>query len=450
MLARLKWDRDRKGVGRWMRETSERMGPLFVKVMQFVSVRGEGLDPEILEELVKLQDSVTPFDSSSYQDLLSNYSVQPGADPIACGSVAAVYKGHMSDGGAVAIKVVRPNLRDSFLQGLNDMQSTCQILKSLHVEGSENISEMLTEMQPVILGETDLNREAQNARAFRDSLERVPWVRVPEVLASGDGWLVMEYIPSVKIDDVENIEDIISARVVSLRFAACFALQIIQNGLFHADLHSGNAGITEDGQLVFYDLGAVIALGDSPRKYMKDLFRAFTTGNAQTVVESLAGMGVLDLSKCRNSRDTRSLIEAVQAVMGQLLQAGNPEDIHAIVKEQQILGRNQSRVFRPRLEFLYLLRNSGMVDAICRKLDPLWDSAELLKSILPNPPMDSALLAAMAREAFVDTPNLVKTLPTSLQSIREKTDVLRDDMKSNSKILYIWLTLVSVWLLTNS
>ncbi|GAQ92699.1 hypothetical protein KFL_010980040 [Klebsormidium nitens] len=165
-----------------------------------------------------------------------------------------------------------------------------------------------------------------------------------------------------------------------------------------------NAGITEEGQLVFYDSEAVIALGDSPRKYMKDLFRAFTTENAQTVVDSLAGMGVLDLSKCRNSRDTRSLTEAVQAVMGQLLQAGNPEGVHAIVKEQKDLRRNQSRVFRPRLEFLYLLRNSGMVDATCRKLDPLWDSAETLKSILPNPPMDSALLAVVWPERSLWTP----------------------------------------------
>ena len=145
-----------------------------------------------------------------------------------------------------------------------------------------------------------------------------------------------------------------------------------------------------------------------------------------------------------------SLVEAVQAVMGQLLQAGNPEDVHQIVKEQKILGRNQSRVFRPKLEFLYLLRNSGMVEAICRKLDPFWDSTELLKTILPNPPMDSALMTAMMREVFVDTPNLVKTLPTSIQTVKEKADTLREDMRSNSRILYVWLAFVSVWLLTNS
>lgn len=297
--------------------------------------------------------------------------------------------------------------------------------------------------------DSDRLREAYNGRAFRESLERLPWVRVPRVIASGDDWLAMEYVPSVKIDDLDNIEDIISARVVSLRFAACFAIQIIQNGLFHGDLHSGNAGVTEDGQLVFYDLGAVIALGDSPRKYMRDLFRAFTTGNAQTVVDSLSGMGVLDLSKCQNSRDSRALIEAVQAVMGQLLQAGNPEDVHTIVREQKILGRSQSRVFRPRLEFLYLLRNSGMVDAICRKLDPFFDSTELLKSILPSPPMDSALMAAMMREVMVDTPNLVKTLPTSIQSVKEKTDTLREDMRSNSRILYVWLALVSQYVVAH-
>lgn len=361
MLARLKWDKDQRGVGRWMRETFEAMGPLFVKVMQFVSVRGEGLDPEILEELVNLRDSVNPFDCSEYRGLLATFGILPDEPPIACGSVAAVFRGRTQEGQDVAVKVVRPNLKELFSQGLDDMQSTCRMLRGLRVQQSENISEMLMEMRPVILGETDLNKEAENARAFYRWVEHLPWVRVPEIIASGESWLAMEYIPSVKIDDVLGIGRILPARVVSLRLAACFALQIIQNGLFHADLHSGNAGVTEEGHLVFYDMGAVVSLDVSPRNCIKKLFRPFITGDAQSVVDALAGMGVLDLSECRSPKDAQSLTDATCAIIGQLLsQAGNPEDVHTIISEQKILGRNEARVFRPKLEFLYLLRNGGL------------------------------------------------------------------------------------------
>lgn len=79
LLTRVKLDRDRPRVGRWMRTQAEQLGPLFVKMMQLVATRKEGLDEEVLKELQKLQDDVLPFDCSAYEDLLNAYGASSGS-----------------------------------------------------------------------------------------------------------------------------------------------------------------------------------------------------------------------------------------------------------------------------------------------------------------------------------------------------------------------------------
>jgi predicted unusual protein kinase regulating ubiquinone biosynthesis (AarF/ABC1/UbiB family) len=162
-------------------------------------------------------------------------------------------------------------------------------------------------------------------------------------------------------------------RLAALRLSACFVLQIVQHGLFHRDLHSGHARRDRGREpRCLYDLGAVISLGTSPRRYFKDMIKALVTGNAGLVVESLANMGVLDLSNCKSESDKDVLIKATGALMEYLRNkqgqgAGAGMDIHEMFSIKEIFGRNQGRVpvFRPRSEFMYLMRNAGMVDATC-------------------------------------------------------------------------------------
>jgi hypothetical protein len=82
LLARVKLDRNIPRVGRWMRTQAEEFGPLFVKMMQMIAVRGKGLDEKILVKLRKLQDDVLPFDCSAYEDLLNAYGASSHDKPL--------------------------------------------------------------------------------------------------------------------------------------------------------------------------------------------------------------------------------------------------------------------------------------------------------------------------------------------------------------------------------
>jgi predicted unusual protein kinase regulating ubiquinone biosynthesis (AarF/ABC1/UbiB family) len=450
LLYRVKWDRDRPGVGRWMKQEAEEFGPLFVKMMQMVATRGEGLDEEVLIELRKLQDDVQSFDCSEHEDILAAYGASSWDEPIACGSIAAVYKGtDPSNGEEVAVKVKRPGLYEEFSQGLQDSMVTCKLLSTLGVQGSSNIHDMLQEIHPVLLGETDFLREARNAQTFREAMSKVEWVRVPRVIEAHPNSIVMEYIPGEKIDALGPGPRPVAPEVLAIRLSACFMVQLIRTGIFHGDCHSGNISVTEDGSLVFYDLGAMISLGDSPRKYFDKMVTAFLKNDAQLAVDCLAGMGVLDLSNCQEEGDRQLLLRSVDSIMTHIKRLdGNRGNIHTLLQDQKILGRNEKKVFRPTSEFIYLMRNSSMVDAICRKLDPEFDGFDLLMKVLPQNSFSMGMIKEMLQGVASDI-QTIRGVPKALENLTVDTLAMNRKIMAGQKALGVWVAVLSVLMLAS-
>jgi hypothetical protein len=71
-------------------------------------------------------------------------------------------------------------------------------------------------------------------------------------------------------------------------------------------------------------------------------------------------------------------------------------NVHKLLNDQKILGRNKRPVFKPTLEFIYLLRNAGMIDALCRKLDPEFEPFDLLMKVLPADKLNFGMMQQLA------------------------------------------------------
>jgi predicted unusual protein kinase regulating ubiquinone biosynthesis (AarF/ABC1/UbiB family) len=102
------------------------MGTLFLKLGQLLSTRRDLMPPEIIEQLVQLQDKVKPFDSNvaiaqiqdpkhglgqSIGTLFARFDVKP----LAAASIAQVHTAALHDGREVVIKVVRPDIRTTIV-----------------------------------------------------------------------------------------------------------------------------------------------------------------------------------------------------------------------------------------------------------------------------------------------------------------------------------------------
>lgn len=104
----------------------EDMGTLFLKLGQLLSTRRDLVLPEIIEQLVQLQDKVKPFDSDvaiaqiqdqknglgqSIATLFARFDVKP----LAAASIAQVHTAALHDGREVVVKVVRPDIRTTII-----------------------------------------------------------------------------------------------------------------------------------------------------------------------------------------------------------------------------------------------------------------------------------------------------------------------------------------------
>jgi ubiquinone biosynthesis protein len=107
-----------------LKEALEDMGPLAIKLGQLLSTRRDLIPPEVLSQLVLLQDRVKPYDTqlakqriqeslkADVSTLFSRFDEQP----LAAASIAQVHTAALHDGREVVVKVTRPDIRNQILQ----------------------------------------------------------------------------------------------------------------------------------------------------------------------------------------------------------------------------------------------------------------------------------------------------------------------------------------------
>lgn len=159
-----------------LKQALEDMGPLAIKLGQLLSTRRDLIPPEVLAQLVLLQDRVKPYDTqlvkqriqdslkADIRTLFARFDEQP----LAAASIAQVHTAALHDGREVVVKVTRPNIRQQVLQDfeilawLGDwLENRLEAARALH------LTEIIRDYRQIILNELDLSLEAENTRRMR-------------------------------------------------------------------------------------------------------------------------------------------------------------------------------------------------------------------------------------------------------------------------------------------
>ena len=233
-----------------LKEALEDMGPLAIKLGQLLSTRRDLIPPEVLQQLVLLQDRVKPFGSDvaqmriqqSLKADINTLFARFDEQPLAAASIAQVHTAALHDGREVVVKVTRPDIRQQILQDFEILEWLGAALeKRLEAARALHLSEIIQDYRQIILNELDLTLEADNTRRMRHYFTGSSMMYVPEVYMDSKDVMVAERITGVPISDTATIDRLGMDRAdLAEKGLTIFFTQVFRDNFFHADMHPGN------------------------------------------------------------------------------------------------------------------------------------------------------------------------------------------------------------------
>ena len=233
-----------------LKQALEDMGPLAIKLGQLLSTRRDLIPPEVLSQLVLLQDQVKPFDAQvakqriqeSLKADVNTLFARFDEQPLAAASIAQVHTAALHDGREVVVKVTRPDIRVQILQDFEIITWLGQWLESrLEAARALHLTEIIQDYRQIILNELDLTIEADNTRRMRHYFTGSSMMYVPEVYMDSKDVMVAERITGVPISDTATFDRLGMDRAeLAEKGLIIFFTQVFRDNFFHADMHPGN------------------------------------------------------------------------------------------------------------------------------------------------------------------------------------------------------------------
>jgi ubiquinone biosynthesis protein len=293
----------RKLTGRYQAEESahevrtlfETLGGLWIKVGQLVSLRADVIPIEYCRQLSLLQHRSAGFSPALARKMIEAQLGGPieqffsefDDHPFAAASISQVHRGRLKrEDIEVAIKVQRPDVELIFKRDLDLLRGYIALLRRLHVMPHMAWDELMWEIDQIVLEEVDYRYEASNIRRVKKSLKdhKVYVPKVYETYSSKTvltmefihGVLMSEYI-SVRESDPQRLmhwlqENNIKANKLGRRLLFTFLRQMMEDNLFHADLHPGNIVLLRGSRFALIDLGSV---GSMQKQFLQRYLMSF-------------------------------------------------------------------------------------------------------------------------------------------------------------------------------
>lgn len=405
----------RKVLAKWLKETILRLGPTFIKIGQQFSTRVDILAQEYVDQLSELQDQVPPFPSETAVSIvveelggsLDNIFERFDREPIAAASLGQVHRARLN-GQEVVVKVQRPGLKDLFDIDLKNLRVIAEYLQKIDPKSDGAKRDWVAiydECANVLYQEIDYTKEAANAELFASNFKNLDYVKVPSIYweYTTPQVLTMEYVPGIKINRIEALDQLGVDRKRLGRYAVeSYLEQILSHGFFHADPHPGNIAVDDvnGGRLIFYDFGMMGSISPNIREGLLETFYGVYEKDPDKVLQASIQMGILvptgDMTAVRrtaqfflNSFEERLAAQRKEREMAQA-ELGFKKPL---TKEEQkekkkqrlaaigedLLAIAADQPFRFPATFTFVVRAFSVLDGIGKGLDPRFDITEIAK-----------------------------------------------------------------------
>jgi len=393
----------------YLKEGLLRLGPTFIKLGQLLSTRVDILPKEYIQGLASLQDDVPGFPGSKAIEIIEEDLGKPISElfdtfdetPIAAASLGQV---HIATKGneKYAVKVQRQGLKELFDVDLQNLKLLAKILDLADpkFDGADrDWVSIYEESAKLLYREINYNLEAQNAQRFKENFANIEWVKVPDIIWDKVSTRVvtMEFVPGIKINNIEEIERRgIDRQLLAKRSAECYLNQLCRNGFFHCDPHPGNVACDEKfgGRLIYYDFGMMDEFKPNVKSGLVNLIFGIYENDAVETCDALEEMGILREGSDRVSVEkiARFFLNEFSGTInqkeGKWVQELDKEQAKEIRKQRRLkLGQDLLTVgndvpFKFPPTFTFVFRAFTSLDGIGKGLDPKYDLTRLAQPYL--------------------------------------------------------------------
>jgi predicted unusual protein kinase regulating ubiquinone biosynthesis (AarF/ABC1/UbiB family) len=362
------------------------LGPVYIKLGQWLSSRADILPQPYLEELAKLQDRVP---SSSFDKVKPIIEKDLGpinekfdeidTNSISGASLGQVYRGTIS-GQQIVIKVKRPGIEKVVAKDLKVLKKILPLaLRFVDPNLRYSAKAMLSQFIETIHEEMDYTIESKNLKKIKNDMKNQDNVIVPSVFDeySSKNVLTMEYLPGIKVTDVDALEKKgIDREKLVIDVHKVFFTMLLKHSIFHADPHPGNISVTDDGKLILYDYGMVGRINNETRFKLIRLYLALVEKNPSRVVNAMNELGMLTPGY------NRMVIEKGIELSIRSMHGNKPDEME-VQSLMELANQTMSKFpfMLPKNLALYM-RMASIIEGIYKTHDVDFKFVKVLKNIL--------------------------------------------------------------------
>lgn len=298
-----------------LRELFEELGGFWVKAGQLLALRNDFLAQEICEELSLLQFGALGFPmeivrSTIEEELgfpLENIFDDFDEEPLAAASIAQIHLAVLrNQKKTVVVKVQRPGLVEAFGRDLTLVKALINLIVSLNIGAYLRLNEAVSELEKIFKEELDYRYEAFNARRMRKTLKEHK-IYVPKIYSKYtrrrvlvmefiDGVMMSDYLETLQKDPIKvqkwEDENKVDPEKLGEKLLISLFRQLLEDNLYHADLHPGNIILLRDTRFVIIDMGSVGSLDKEFITNYSNYIGSLSKGDFTTAIDYLLRFSV--------------------------------------------------------------------------------------------------------------------------------------------------------------
>lgn len=422
-------------------ETFISLGPVYIKLGQWLSSRADILPQPYLEELSKLQDSVPSAPFEQVRPIIEEEigpinekfdSIDP--DSISGASLGQVYRGSIS-GQQVVVKVKRPGIEKMVAKDLEVLKRILPLaLRFVDPNLRYSAKAMLSQFIETIHEEMDYVNESSNLKRIKSDMKNSSKVIVPSVYddLSSKNVLTMEYLPGIKVTNVKELDEAgIDREQLVVDVHRVFFTMLLKHSVFHADPHPGNISVTSNGKLILYDYGMVGRINNETRFRLIRLYLALVERNPPRVVSAMSELGMLTPGY------NREVIEKGIELSIRAMHGNKPDEME-VQSLMELANQTMSKFpfVLPKNLALYM-RMASIIEGIYKTHDVDFKFVKVLKNILQE---ENLIARAYVEELKISFDNLSKSIDSALRlgpEMRRLVDEAQIFMKKGRPMVLI-------------